>query len=144
MELYGTNQSIECSAAYIIAKKIQISPLLNHPVFGKCIKSICTRDGEATIRRELNPKKSLINNSISALNIGDKIVSNEFYVLVKGHRPPRLSKVRFSGAHNAQEFNTDDYTFAEIRKPFGAGQKIDPILPIDYISPFNQLKRSKI
>lgn len=144
MELYGLKQSIECSSARVIAKKIQPTSPLNHEVFGKCIKSLCTRDGEATILKELVPKLSLVSNPISALNIGDMIKANSFYVLTKGYKPPRLSKVAFSGRHNAQEFNTNDYTFAEITKPFPGGLKVVLNLPADYISPFDQLSKSNI
>jgi len=141
MKYFGEHQSIECGGANVIAKKIVSSSPLNHEVFGKCLKYICTRDGEAEIVKELNPKKTQLTHPVSALNHGDKIVANSFYVLEKGLKARRLVKVKFSGAHNANKIITENYTFAEITKPYPISTKIENRIPLDFISPFKQLAK---
>lgn len=143
MDIFGQGESIECEAAYIIAKKIEVSPPLNHIVFGKCLKYICSRDGEATIKKELNPKVSKLTHPVTNLNIGDTIKANRFYVLLQGFKAKRLTKTAFSGAHNAREFYSNEYTFAEISKPYPAGNNSNFITPAGYVSPIQQLTKSQ-
>jgi hypothetical protein len=139
MDFFGVGESIECASAYVIAKKILPSPPMNHEFFGRCMKYVCSRDGGASIVKELDPKISKIQNSISRLNLGDKIQGKSFYVLHKGHKPLKPEKTRFSGQHNGNEMTTPDYTYAEIRTPFPG--KPEPELLENFISPFIQLSK---
>ena len=119
MEIYGKAESIECESATVTAKKIEPSPPYNHEIFGKCLKFICKRDGEAIITKELDNKASSkcgVENSHK--DIGDKLKAKTFYVLRQGVKAVKLKKVRFSGEHNARQFDTTEYTFAEISVPF--------------------------
>lgn len=142
-EHYGKGESIECNGAYVVSKKIEPSCPLNHPTLGKCIKYVCTRDGRAQITEELNPKESKIPKSISKLNLGDLIDCHSFYVLVEGFKPKKINFAgKFSGAHNANNFNTSsEYTYAEISKPYPAGEKLQITFPDGFISPLEQLKK---
>jgi len=142
MEIYGLAEAIECESAYAVAKKVEVSPPVVHEIFGQCLKFICKRDGEAEITKELDDKtKSKCESPLSHRNLGDKIKANSFYVLKQGIKAVKVKKVHFSGAHNAREFKTDSYTFAEIVKPFPAGMNFKLTLPKDskYISPFKKL-----
>lgn len=141
MDFFGQGESIECEAAHIIAKKIEPSPPLNHIVFGKCLKYTCSRDGAGTITKELNPKVSKLSHPVSNLDLGDSIKANRFYVLVKGFKATRLNKTHFSGAHNANEFYSSEYTFAEISKPYPVGNNISFRPPQGFISPIQQLTK---
>jgi hypothetical protein len=141
MNIFGQGESIECESANVIAKKIEVSPPLNYATFGKCLKYICTRDGEASIIKELFPKSTKLSFPVTNLNLGDTIKANRFYVLVQGFKAKKLEKVRFSGAHNARQFNSDSYTFAEISKPYPVGQYISFNPPKGFISPISQLSK---
>ncbi len=141
MEIYGAEESLECAAADVVAKKIEASIPLHHQLFGKCVRYSCTRDGLARITKELNPKESLCNNPLSKKNLGDTLKANSFDVLVKGFKAIKTKKVHWSGAHNANEMSTKDYTFAEITIPFSAGFHTSLNLPRNYISPIKLLTK---
>lgn len=143
MEFYGAGETIECDASDIRAKKIVASPPLNHEVFGKCVKYLCTRDGIAMITKELNPRESKVNNPLSHMNLWDSLKANSFYVLVKGFKALKLEKVHFSGQHNANKFSTKDYTFAQISIPYTSAA-INSIENNEYINPIKQLTKRRI
>jgi len=146
-ELYGINESIECKSAEVVALKIEsCSKALNHHKIGACIKYLCTRNGSATIKKELSPKVSLLDNPHAKLNEGDNINSVAFYVLVKGLKIESIEfNGKFSGRHNCNAFTSNSkYTFAEITEAFPGKEVILIELPNDYISPIKQLSKTKI
>lgn len=145
--LFGLNESIECKSADVIALKIEpCIRALNHPIIGKCIKYLCSRNGNATIKKELDPKKSLLKNPNAKLNIGDTINSVSFYVLVKGLKVEAVEfNGVFSGRHNCNAFTSNsDFTFAQITEPFPGKEAIIVELPPDYVLPISTLSKKKI
>lgn len=145
-ELYGLNETIECKSAEVVALKIvSCSKGLKHHIIGPCIKYLCSRNGYAEIKKELEPKESLFNNQNAKLNIGDTINSIAFYVLVKGLKiEPIEFHGKFSGRHNCNTFTSNSkYTYAEITEVFPGKEVILIELPKDYISPIKQLSKTK-
>lgn len=119
MVLYNSGDKIECEHSEVIAKDIKACVPQNHPKIGLSLKYKCKRDGTAEIKRELNPKKSLMEDEASNLNIGDTLNANSFYVLVKNTRKIKPEKIGgHTGRHGSQKINTTDYTFAEITVPY--------------------------
>lgn len=142
-EYYSKNDSLECHGANTISKKIVESCPLNHHIIGRCIKYVCTRDGICEITKESNPKISKLENTLAKLNLGGTLKSNAFYVLVEGFRIKKISKINFSGQHNANTFLTNsEYTFAQITIPFP--KIIDLLLPENYIRPIDNLSKKQV
>jgi hypothetical protein len=139
MDYYALYESIECSGAHVVAKKIEPANVQYHETFGAVIKYVCKRDGRAEITKELNPKTSKCENPVSHLDFGDTLNSEGMYVLKSGKRVDKIKKVHFSGQHNANEFKTSDYTFAEISHPFPIASKTTISLPKTYVSPLKRL-----
>jgi len=146
-DLFGLNESIECKSAEVVALKIEsCSKALNHHIIGRCIKYLCSRNGHAIIKKELNPKESLLKNPNAKLNKGDRINSVTFYVLVKGLKVEAIEfNGVFSGSHNCRAFTSNsDFTFAQITEPFPGKNAIVIELPKDYVIPISELSKKKI
>ena len=144
--LFGLNESIECKSAEVVALKIEpCSEALNHHIIGRCIKYLCSRNGHATIKKELSPKESLLKNPNAKLGIGDNINSVSFYVLVKGLRVEAIQfNGKFSGRHNCNTFTSNsDFTFAQITEPFPGKDAIVVNIPKNFINPIGQLSKKK-
>jgi hypothetical protein len=145
--LFGLNESIECKSADVVALKIEgCIRALNHPLIGRCIKYLCSRNGHATIKKELNPKTSLLNNPNAKMDVGDYIHSTAFYVLVKGLK---IEAVEFngvySGRHNCNAFTSkSDFTFAQISEPFPGKEAIVVELAENYMTPISALSKKRI
>lgn len=117
-EFYSEGDKIECEHSEVIAKAIREKPPINHSKLGRVTKYVCERDGSAEIIKELDPKEGVYSKE-SNLNLGDKIRSESFYVLVSGNKRLRKKKKGGqSGRHNSQIIKPRTYTFAEITKPF--------------------------
>lgn len=117
-EYFQVPESIECVKAEIFARKFANGTLIKDEKLGRCIKYTCSRNGKATILKELEPKKALKKGS-SHLNLGDSIHAERFNVLIKGIRRLKFNKIGgHTGRHKTQQAKTSSYTFAEISKSF--------------------------
>lgn len=146
-ELFGLHESIECKNANVVALKIEPSMrALNHPIIGRCIKYLCSRNGHAIIRKELDPKQSWLNNPNAKLDEDDKIQAVRFFVLVKGLKVHAIEfNGVFSGRHNCNTFTTNsDFTVAQISEPFPGKDVIKIHFPDDYVLPTLQLTKKRI
>lgn len=114
---FHIGESIEALAADIFAKKIVFNAFLNHPIVGRSSQYKCERDGYAEILKELEPKKSKINES-SFLDIGDTIESEKFTILTLHISKLNVSKSTFSHRHNCNHTKTNKFTFGEVTLPF--------------------------
>ena len=125
---YLEGDSIECKAARINAKKIQIKGVFLLPQLGQqtriqVVIYKCYRDGDAEITKELNPKEAIIKKT-SNLNLGDILSANQFMCFHEGKRGLTLDVVQYSGTHKTNQICTTSFTHAEIVKKFihiGAG-----------------------
>lgn len=117
-EYIEIGESIECEKALINARKFTNGALVYDDDIGRCIRYVCSRNGNAITQKELNPKVAL-KKETSHLDLGDSIRAERFYILVKGIRRLRINKVGgFTGRHSTGRMVTSSYTFAEISKPF--------------------------
>jgi len=116
-KFYHIPESIECTAANIVAKKIIPTALINEEGIGRCQKYKCSRDSYSTIKKELVPLEP-IKEKTSKLKLGDRLEAENIYFLTKGFKKLKVTKIKKSGRHNSQEVNTSVYTYAEITKPF--------------------------
>lgn len=107
------NSTMECIAAEIISRKIIPSAFVDIPNVGKCFTYKCSRNSEATITKELNPKEAKVNEN-SLLDLNSKLECDKLFVAIKVERPYRIGKINHTGRHKAQIFITDDFTFAKI------------------------------
>lgn len=118
MELFIKPASIECDSAYVQAKLIlSVKGIFSDGKIGTHCRCDCSRDGEAEIKKELNPKAAK-KNIHSNLNLGDKIIGEKFTLCISGFRIPKKNKTNYSGRHNTNYFTTQCYTYAELTKPF--------------------------
>lgn len=125
MKQVHDNSSIECSAAEIISRKIIPSSYLDIDKIGKCKTFKCSRNSEAKITQELNPKIA-VKNIHSLLDLNDKIESEDIFLAINSKRAPRIGIVNHSSTHKAQICNTSEYTFAKISKQFPNIPQLDP------------------
>lgn len=83
---------------------------------GNCLVYKCSKNSEAVIKKELNPKEA-IHNQNSALDLEDMLEAENITVAMQARRGPKISKVgAHSHRHNAQTCKSDNYTFAMITK----------------------------
>lgn len=109
--------SIESDSANIVSRKILLSSFQNIPNVGNCKKYNCSRNSEATIVKELNPKLPLYKTT-SHLDLNDMIEAENIVVFVNQTNQLKIGKIAKSGRHNAQEANTNGFTYAEITMQF--------------------------
>lgn len=115
MKLVFDNCSIECMSAGIISRKILPSSFIEYTNIGKCLTYKCSRNSEAVILKELDPKKAKINEN-SNLDINSKLECENLFVAVNKNKPYKLELINHTASHKAQEMVTDEFTFAKISK----------------------------
>ena len=113
MKFVHENASIECNSAEIISRKILPSSFIDINNIGKCFSYKCSLNSEATIKKELEPKKPIVNQN-SNLENESKLECDKLFVAVKRNKPYRLFIINFTGRHKAQTFTTDEFTYAMI------------------------------
>ncbi|GAA4137928.1 hypothetical protein GCM10022216_14500 [Sphingobacterium kyonggiense] len=113
MKLVHNNNCIECFSAEIISRKIVPGTFLNLKNIGKVFTYKCSRNSEATIKKELLPKKPLYNNN-SFLDLETKLECDRLFVIVRAKKPYDKDLKNHTHRHKAQSFLTDDFTFAQI------------------------------
>jgi len=117
MEYIYQGASIECDGAEIIFRKITLGSLINLRDVGLCRKYSCERNSESTIEKELNPKNPVYSET-SHLDSGDKLKAESIVVYVKKCTQIKIQKIDKSHRHNAQQANSDVYTYATISEMF--------------------------
>lgn len=117
MEYIYQGASIECKGAEIISRKINFGALVQLPDIGVCRKYSCERNSESTIEKELVPKNPLYKTT-SHLNLGDTIKADTIVLYIKKATQIKVSKIDNTHRHNAQQANSNVYTFAEITEMF--------------------------
>jgi len=109
--------SIECDSAEIVSRKILLSSFQEVLNVGRCKKYNCSRNSEARITAELNPKEPLYSET-SHLDLNDKLEAENIIVFVNQSNQLKIEKIDNSHRHNAQQANTSGYTYAEITMQF--------------------------
>lgn len=109
------NCAIECSSAQVISRDIVRSALLNIENIGLCFTYKCSRNSEAKIIKELEPKESIYCKE-SFLDKDDSIEAENIYVLINKAKPYTPYKINHTGRHKAQTFTSKEFTFAKITK----------------------------
>ena len=117
MEYIYHGASIECNGAEIVSRKINFGSLINFPDIGLCRKYSCERNSESTIEKELNPKNPLFKKT-SHLDLGDKLKADSIILYIKKSPQIKVHKIDATGRHNAQQANSDVYTYGEITEIF--------------------------
>lgn len=117
MEYIYLGASIECNGAEIISRKINFGALINLPDIGLCRKYNCARNSESTIEKELSPKNPVYKET-SHLDLGDKLKADSIVLYIKRATQIKVHKIDNTHRHNAQQANSDVYTFAEISEMF--------------------------
>lgn len=113
MKLVHNNSTIECDSAEVISRKILPSSFIEIKNIGRCFSYKCSRNSEATIKKEISPKIPRINYN-SFLDIDSKLESENLFVAVQKNKPYKLDVTNHSGRHKAQTFVTDEFTYAVI------------------------------
>ncbi|MBC7475274.1 MAG: hypothetical protein H7263_13365 [Candidatus Sericytochromatia bacterium] len=135
MKLFHDNSSIECLAAEIFSKRIAPSSYMMVNNIGRCFVYKCTRNSEAIITKELDPKTAL-HNQHSALNMNDFLEGENITVALDTRRSPKVSKVGgFTHRHGTQNCSTKCYTFAMITKQIPGNPFAIPPLKIEVLDP---------
>lgn len=125
MKQVHDNSSIECFAADIISRRISPSSYMEIKNIGKCKTFKCTRNSEASITKELVPKKAIYNLN-SLLDLNDKIESEDIFLAINCKRTPKIILLNHTGTHKAQAYSTTDYTFAKVSKQFPNIPQLEP------------------
>jgi hypothetical protein len=107
--------AIECLSAEIVARKIVVSSFMEIRNIGRCFTYKCSRNGEAVVTKELNPKEARYNLN-SNLNLNDKVEGENLFLAINDKRGLRITKTNHTGTHKAQLFNTKEYTYAEVSR----------------------------
>lgn len=107
--------SIECQSAEIVARKIVVSSFMEIRNIGRCFTYKCSRNSEAVVTKELEPKKAR-HNMNSNLNLNDKVEGENLFLAINDKRGLRITKTNHSATHKAQLFSTKEYTYAEISR----------------------------
>ncbi|AKK73662.1 hypothetical protein OK18_14570 [Chryseobacterium gallinarum] len=123
------NFTIECDSAEVISRKIMPGVYVDFESIGKCLTYKCSRNSEATILKELDPKERKINE-YSALDLNSKLECEKLFVAIERKKPYRITKVNHSHRHNAQTFTTDAFTYAKITQQLVNIPLLDPEQPI--------------
>lgn len=105
--------SIECEGAEIVSRKINVGAIVDLPNVGVCRKYSCERNSETAVKKELYPKVPLYKNT-SHLDLADELAAETIVVYVRKTSPLRIQKIDNTHRHNAQEANSNCYTFCEI------------------------------
>ena len=126
------NSSIECNSAEVISRKIMPSSYMEIKKIGKCRTFKCSRNSEATILKELEPKKPSYNEN-SSLNLNDKLESEDIFLAVNCKKSIKVELLNYSGRHKAQTFTTEHFTFAKISKQFPNIAQLNPQKTIDIL-----------
>lgn len=113
MKLVHNNSTIECLSAKVISRKIMPGSFIDLPNIGKCFSYKCSRNSEAKILKELNPKEPIVNE-FSALEIDDMLECENLYVAVTAKKPYKLDVINHSGRHKARTFESKEFTFAKV------------------------------
>ncbi|WP_296687346.1 hypothetical protein [Flavobacterium sp.] len=111
------NSSIECASAIIISRKITPSSYMVINKIGKCRTFKCSRNSEAVILKELDPKEAY-HNIHSCLDLNDKLESEDIFLAINCKKSPKIELINHTGRHKAQACNTSEYTFAKVSKQF--------------------------
>ncbi len=125
---YKTPASIECDTASIKTRKIEPRP----PIFEERLESIVypfklSLNSEAIIKKELNPKKPIIDSS-SKLNIGEGI-SGEMIAGFSLNGIGRDNTVkRGSSRHKASFLDVNGFVYAKLEKPYRGIREMKPCL----------------
>jgi hypothetical protein len=120
---------MECLSAEVISRKIVPSSFLNINKYGKCFTYKCSRNSEAKILKELEPKVA-IYNKYSHLCFGTILECDKLFVIVNKNKPYTADKINHSGRHKSQIFITKEFTIAKISQQFHNIPEIDP--PIEF------------
>jgi hypothetical protein len=127
MKLVFDNSSIECLSAHIVSRKIIPSAFIEIFAVGKCLTYRCSRNSEATILKELVPKRCYFNIN-SYLDLNAKIECENLYVVVNKSKPYKYDLINHSARHKALQMITNEYTFAKITKQIpNIPQAIPPV-----------------
>lgn len=111
-------ESIECDGSEINTRKNVASSILNHPIIGRCIRYLCSRNADSKIIKELNPKVAKIDIR-SHLDLNDQIKGERIEVLVQGTKRLKFSvKGGHTSTHKVQTVQSKCYTYSKISKPF--------------------------
>ena len=109
------NSAIECDSAEIISRDIRRSSILNIRNIGLCFTYKCSKNSEAKILKELNPKNAIYCEE-SYLDLDDIIESENIYVLINKKKPYIPEKLNHTVRHKAQTFTSKEFTFAQITR----------------------------
>ena len=109
------NSAIECDSAEIISRDIRRSSILNIRNIGLCFTYKCSKNSEAKILKELNPKNAIYCEE-SYLDLDDIIESENIYALINKKKPYIQEKLNHTGRHKAQTFTSKEFTFAQITR----------------------------
>ena len=109
------NSAIECDSAEIISRDIRRSSILNIRNIGLCFTYKCSKNSEAKLLMELNPKNAIYCEE-SYLDLDDIIESENIYVLINKKKPYIPEKLNHTGRHKAQTFTSKEFTFAQITR----------------------------
>ncbi|WMI66715.1 hypothetical protein RBH94_06010 [Aestuariibaculum sp. YM273] len=119
------NSTIECLSAEIISRKILPSSFLEIEHVGRCFTYKCSRNSEATVKKELDPKEPFYNEH-SLLDLGSKLECENMFVAINKKKPYKYTKINHTGRHKAQTFTSKEYTFAKISKQLSNIPLCDP------------------
>lgn len=117
--------AIECNAAEIISRKINYSSYMKINKVGNCLVYKCSRNSEAIVLKELDPKEPLHNQN-SNLSLNDKVEGENMLVAVNVKRQVKIILKNHTATHKAQCFNTTDYTYAEVSRQIPGIPLLDP------------------
>lgn len=114
-KLVYDNQSIECLSADVITRKVERSALVLIKNVGRCASWKCSRNSEAKIIKELNPKEAKYNKN-SALNLNDRVEAENIILYINCMKNITSKLRNHSSSHKAQNYVTTEYTVAKITK----------------------------
>lgn len=115
MKCVHNGSAIECKSAEIIARKIVASSFMEIRNVGRCFTYKCSRNSEAIVTKELDPKEALYNLN-SNLNLNDKVEGENLFLAINDKRGIRIEKTNHTASHKAQKINTKEYTYAEVSR----------------------------
>ena len=134
MKLVYENNSIECNSAEVISRKIMPGTFIELENVGKCLTYKCSRNSEAKIVKELNPKEPL-HNKFSAVDLDSRLESDKIFIAILRTKPYKVYLKNHSGTHKAQTFTTDVFTFAKITNQLISIPKIKMPVNFEIIKP---------
>ncbi len=135
MKLVYNNTSIECAGAAIKARKLNRTSVFRINGIGVCLVYKSSRNSQATIMKELDPKKAYYNTH-SALNIDDIVQAEDLTIYIHSVRciiAENLKKSKGSGKHNAQFYDTKSYTAAVVCKQIPGIPPADPLKQLEAV-----------